>query len=162
MKPTSGSRRSRLLAHVLGEQGSALVESAVALPFVLLLLFGILELGLTFARYQLISNASREGARAATLFRAQCTDGQVRTAITASVRQFGNRLGVAPGELNATPTTTGGNLCVANQITVRVTYRNEFIALPGLARLFGDADDGVTLAATTTMMNERRGIPQVP
>lgn len=44
-------------------QGVAAVELAVVLPFYILLVIGIWEMGRMFQAYQLISNASREGAR---------------------------------------------------------------------------------------------------
>ena len=46
------------------ERGAALVELAIVLPFLLLLLMGIIELGLLFYNQQVLTNASREGARA--------------------------------------------------------------------------------------------------
>src|SRR5262245_937505 len=57
------------------ESGQALIETALALPVLLLVLFGIIEFGIALARYQVVTNASREAARAASLFRLNCTDG---------------------------------------------------------------------------------------
>jgi Flp pilus assembly protein TadG len=45
------------------ERGAALVELAIVLPFLLLILVGIVELGLLFYNQQVLTNASREGAR---------------------------------------------------------------------------------------------------
>ncbi len=50
-----------------GSRGQSLVETAIILPIVLLLVMGIIEFGLLFNNYILISNASREGARKASL-----------------------------------------------------------------------------------------------
>ena len=46
------------------ERGAALVELAMVLPFLLLILVGIIEFGLLFYNQQVLTNASREGARA--------------------------------------------------------------------------------------------------
>ncbi|BAF59628.1 flp pilus assembly protein TadG [Pelotomaculum thermopropionicum SI] len=46
------------------KRGQALVELALVLPLLLLLLMGIMESGRIFHSYLLITNASREGARA--------------------------------------------------------------------------------------------------
>ena len=48
-----------------GQDGAAMLEMIIVLPVLLLVLFGILEMGLAFARYQVVSNAAREGAREA-------------------------------------------------------------------------------------------------
>ena len=45
------------------ERGAALVELAMVLPLLLLILVGIIELGLLFYNQQVLTNASREGAR---------------------------------------------------------------------------------------------------
>ncbi len=49
-------------------EGQALVETAVLLPFLLLLVMGIIEFGLIFYGYVRVSNATREGARTGSLW----------------------------------------------------------------------------------------------
>jgi Flp pilus assembly protein TadG len=46
------------------ERGAAIVELAIVLPLLLSLLMGMVEFGLLFYNKQVITNASREGARA--------------------------------------------------------------------------------------------------
>jgi Flp pilus assembly protein TadG len=46
------------------ESGAAAVEFAVILPLLILLLFGMLEFGILLYNKQVLTNASREGARA--------------------------------------------------------------------------------------------------
>ena len=46
------------------ERGAALVELAIVLPLLLLILVGIIEFGLLFYNQQVLTNSSREGARA--------------------------------------------------------------------------------------------------
>jgi len=46
-----------------GQKGAALAEFAIILPLLLLLVFGIIEFGLILYNKQVITNASREGAR---------------------------------------------------------------------------------------------------
>jgi len=53
----------RLNQHI-GKKGTAAVEFAIVLPFLVLLIFGTIEFGLMFYNKQVITNASREGARA--------------------------------------------------------------------------------------------------
>ena len=46
-----------------GEKGQALVEYALVLPLLLLLVFGIIDLGIAVFSYDTIANAAREGVR---------------------------------------------------------------------------------------------------
>jgi Flp pilus assembly protein TadG len=46
------------------ERGAVVVEFALVLPLLMLLLMGIIEFGLLFYNQQVLTNASREGARA--------------------------------------------------------------------------------------------------
>jgi len=56
------SRRKR------GQEGQALVETTFMILAVLLLLMGIIEFGFLFFAYVRVSNATREGARAGSLW----------------------------------------------------------------------------------------------
>ena len=47
------------------ERGAALVEFALALPLLLVVIAGIVDFGFTFQRYEVVTNAAREGARMA-------------------------------------------------------------------------------------------------
>ena len=49
----------------MGQKGAAAVEFGIILPFLVLLVFGTIEFGVMFYNKQVITNASREGARAA-------------------------------------------------------------------------------------------------
>jgi Flp pilus assembly protein TadG len=51
-----------------GQKGQALVETTFMLLAVLLLLMGIIEFGFLFYAYVRVSNATREGARAGSLW----------------------------------------------------------------------------------------------
>ena len=44
------------------ERGAALVEFALALPLLLVVIAGIVDFGFTLQRYEVITNAAREGA----------------------------------------------------------------------------------------------------
>lgn len=57
------------------ERGAIIVEFAILLPFFLLLVIGMIEFGLLFYNQQVITNASREGARAGIARIAKDSDG---------------------------------------------------------------------------------------
>ena len=48
-------------------RGQALVELALIMPILIMLLFGIIEFGRVFNAYLIVNNASREGARTASV-----------------------------------------------------------------------------------------------
>lgn len=52
---------------IRNERGQAMVELALVLPILLILFMGTVEFGRIFHSYLVITNASREGARLATL-----------------------------------------------------------------------------------------------
>jgi Flp pilus assembly protein TadG len=124
------------------ERGAALVELAIVLPFLLALLAGIVEFGLLFYNKQVITNASREGARA----------GITRTTddITTIVEDYcGSRLisfAVVP-KVDTTVTGVGGDYF--EDLSVKVDYKYTFF-MPGLIGL----DEDLTLSAQTIMKME--------
>jgi len=48
----------------MGQKGAAAVEFCIILPFLVLLVFGTIEFGVMFYNKQVLTNATREGARA--------------------------------------------------------------------------------------------------
>ncbi len=128
------------------EEGTAMLEMVIVLPFLLLVLFGILEMGLAFARYQVVANAAREGAREATLFRINCDTGDVSNEVNAAIARFGGQFGMAAADLDTTVT----GACSVGETTVRVTYKHKFISLPSL----GGVPSVVNLVGESVMRNE--------
>ena len=61
-----------------GEAGSEIIECALALPLVLMVALGIVDFGLLFQRYEVVTNAAHEGARVAALPGYSNTDVQAR------------------------------------------------------------------------------------
>jgi len=50
-----------------GERGQAIVELALTLPLLLLVVLGVFDFGLMFERFEVVTNAAREGARVGVL-----------------------------------------------------------------------------------------------
>lgn len=57
------ARRQDASARLSGDRGAALVEAAMVLPFLALLIFGIVEIGFLIRSAAVTSSASRSGAR---------------------------------------------------------------------------------------------------
>jgi Flp pilus assembly protein TadG len=69
------------------ERGQSLTEFALVLPLVVVLLFGIIQFGITFNNYVTLTDAVRAGARKGAVSRHEknpvaVTEGQVRAAAT--------------------------------------------------------------------------------
>ena len=55
------------------QTGASAVEFAIILPLLVVFVFGIIEFGLIFYNKAMLTNASREAARAGIVFRAPTT-----------------------------------------------------------------------------------------
>ncbi len=68
------------------QRGAVVVEFALVVPILLLLVFGIFEFGYMLNRDMIIGNASRDGARLASL---NAGGAEIRTAITDELKASG-------------------------------------------------------------------------
>lgn len=133
------------------ERGAELIEFALVLPLMLLVLLGIIDFGLLFQRYFVVTNAAREGARVAVL------PGYEEPDVIARVTQF-----LTAGGLTETAITTVGapqEISVGSQcIVVRpvtVAYPYSYSAVGSLAAFFdGTGFSRSSLQATATMRSE--------
>ena len=140
---------------VWSERGTAIIETAVTLPLLLLVAVGIFEFGRAYQTWQVLTNAAREGARVAVLPSSGPSAAQDR------VIQYLN-LGQLPNPSSATVSVTantvdigGGN--VANTSVVTVTYPFSFVVLQPVASLVVNGStlaSSVTLTAQAEMRNE--------
>lgn len=131
------------------ENGSVVVEFALILPLFLLIVFSIVELSVALYNKAVITNASREAARAGVVVRSKrLTDSQIKDKATAYIE---NKL---ISFKSATPTVTvdsSGGVSGTN-LTVTVTYPYKGLGLGTL--LSAISTRTVNLTATTIMVNE--------
>ena len=64
------------------ERGSAMVETAICIPLLLVLMVCIFEVGRAYETWQVLTNAAREGARMSI------TPGSTSPTTTALIRQY--------------------------------------------------------------------------
>lgn len=151
------------------EKGGAAVEFAVVLPLLVLILFGIVEYGFIFYNKQVLTNASREGARFGIVSgspRASETQikNEINTYISQKLVSFSSTETLpvikvcsmdkdSPGTEICPNATNSGPL---DYLSVRVDYPYQFLLLPNLGKLFSsDARSNIlTLSATTVMRYE--------
>jgi Flp pilus assembly protein TadG len=133
------------------QRGASAVEFAVVLPVLILILFGTIEFGLFMFNKQVITNASREGARAGIIYREpRLTGGE----ITAIVNDYlGTKL-VSFGATAVQATTlvdySGGQI-FGQDLMVRVSYPYNFLVLPGFVTPLAG---GLTITGETVMRYE--------
>ena len=72
------------------ERGAELVEFAFVFPTLLLVMLGIIDFGFLFQRYEVVTNAAREGARVAIL------PGYADADVQARVNQYLSAAGLTP------------------------------------------------------------------
>jgi Flp pilus assembly protein TadG len=127
------------------QKGVAAVEFAIILPVLLLLVFGIIEFSLILYDKAVITNASREGARAGIVFRSpSLTDAQIASIVNA----YGANLIPAA---TLVPEITPAVRKSGDELTVRVPYTYTFMVLPKFMTFSGGKLD---LSAVTVMRME--------
>ena len=122
------------------ERGAALVELAMVLPLLLLILVGIIELGLLFYNQQVLTNASREGARAGIAY---------ATGIPDIVDNYCQSRLITFGPVPPVNTVVTGGVSYPNDLKITVIYDYTFF-VPELLG-FGPTK---TLSASTEMRME--------
>lgn len=124
------------------ERGAAAVEMAIVLPLLVLLLGGIVDFGRAFYTKNILTNAAREGARAASF--ASITSAEITSRTTAAMN------GLTPARATITPINVP---CAATtNAGVRIRYQYDWIFLPGVLGIFGASSALPTqLEASSTM-----------
>jgi len=134
------------------EGGSNLIEFALTIPLLLIVILGIVDFAFVLQRYEVIANATREGARMASLPGYGQIDIQNR--VEAYLQAGG--IPTSPGN----PTVVVGAATVPAQVgtwpatTVDVTYTHDYMFIGGIASWFGGSFTDVTLGSAATMRNE--------
>ena len=150
------------------QRGSIVVEMAMVLPLFLFLMGGIIDMGFLFWEKHVITNATREGARAAakamdtgTAVLAQMTQSQVQQVVQNYLDQFnlknldGSAFVLNSSNFSYTWTNTGSGLALDVALN-QVPYK--MMLLPNFSTFFGGTrtpgDEGFYLSAQTSMAAE--------
>lgn len=107
-------------------KGQSLVETAIVIPVILLLVLGIIDFGLIFNNYILITNASREGARKASV-------GGTDSEVIQVVQNMTTTLELSDMTINVTPSYSIRNH--GAQVKVEITY-NAGLITPIISKFF--------------------------
>lgn len=114
-------------------QGQSLVETALVMPVLILLFTVIVDFGLLFNSYLMVSNASREGARSAAI-------GNTDSQIGSTVENVAATLDPARLTVSISPDETDGR-STGDAVTITVGYEYSMVTpviaaiIPGPIRL---------------------------
>ena len=142
-----------LIEKIKSEKGAAMVEFAIVLPLLLMLVFGMIEFSIMFYDKAVITNASREGARAGIVYSYpnRITDGEIEATVVNYVSDKLITFSATPPSAEDLTTVTGQCSNAGDVVTVTVTYPYEFLVLPNfITTLTGSID----LSAVTVMRCE--------
>lgn len=149
-----------------GEKGSALVEFALTVPLLLVVIAGIVDFGFVFQRYEVITNAAREGARLASLPEYQTNTAMIQDRVRSYVQQglslnttaLNTVVPVGNVVVTNTPfdvTDGAGTTYTVQATTVAVTYNHTFLLLQPILGLINKTwGTTIALTATSQMRNE--------
>jgi Flp pilus assembly protein TadG len=121
--------------------GQSLVETALTLPIILFLLMAILDFGMAMNNYILISNAAREGARAAAV---GSSDNEIRTLISNYTSELNNQ------NITVSITPSDSTRKKGDEISVLIKYQYSLIT-PIAGKIFGNS---ILLQKSTNMRME--------
>jgi Flp pilus assembly protein TadG len=129
------------------ERGAVAAEFALLLPVLLTILFGTIEFGMIMYSRELITNASREGARAGIV---QTFPKPTGGDITSIATNYLTGTGINPADVTITVTGAGG----ANPaiLTVAMTYNYPWL-IPYIPSLLG-LPSPLPLTGQTVMRHE--------
>ena len=134
------------------ERGSQLVEFALIFPLLLLVVMGVVDFGFLFQRYEVLTNAAREGARVAAL------PGYGSDDVTARVNQYWTGTGITATTTYLAPEAVNVGASCITITGATVTYDYTFIALGRLIQIVSSGSTNPlttkTLTATAKMRYE--------
>jgi Flp pilus assembly protein TadG len=131
------------------QKGASAVEFALILPLLILVIFGIIEFGLLLYNQQVITNASREAARAGIVVGLDRSGNEHETVSQNTATNYcSNHLVTFSNNPSPLSISTSGGAVSGDDLTVMVTYIYDFF-------IFSNIGIGpVTLDAKTIMKLE--------
>jgi Flp pilus assembly protein TadG len=127
------------------DEGQALVEFALIVPFLLVFMIGIIEFGRAWNLHQVVTDAAREGARRGAIYDPVVTPDTVHNTVMAALRAAG------ADTTKATVSIVDGG--EGMPITVNVGLRYRFVFF-GALKQWTTGESTITLATSVTMRNE--------
>jgi Flp pilus assembly protein TadG len=136
------------------QRGASAVEFALILPILMLILWGIIEFSLLLYNQQVITNASREGARAGIVSQdPRVTDAEITNIVSGYCAN--HLISFGGTGLDIPPPGRPDGTSFGNRLIVTVNYQYQFLAFQGIANtFFGGSFGEIPLSAVTVMRYE--------
>ena len=137
------------------ENGGSLIEFAIIAPLLFVVVFGIIEFGILLYDKAIITNASREGARAGIVFNYpyRISDAEIRQVVRSYCET--HLISFGPGSTLSIPDPVRTGNEAGDSLKVVVNYPFHFLAFSNLIALIGgDIGNSVNLHAETEMRLE--------
>lgn len=132
------------------QKGAAAVEFALLLPILLFVFFGIVELSLALYDKAILTNASREGARAGIVLSSpKVTDSQIRNVVLAYTQGALLSMGASPAPTVSIVRSATNEFPDVLNVTVSYTYSGL-----GLGKMLSALSQPLVLSSSTVMVNE--------
>jgi len=135
------------------ERGTALLETALVLPIVLLVSVSIFEFGRAYQTWQVLTNAAREGARVGVI--SGTTDDAIKARVVAYMQNGALSDGAASMVTVTRGVTLTGTTDTGTQITIN--YPFQFMVLNPVVRLIAPTSTTgapITMQSNALMRNE--------
>jgi Flp pilus assembly protein TadG len=150
------------------QRGQAVIELALTLPLLLLVVFGIIDFGFMFQRYESVTNAAREGARLGSLASAGYTAGDAHSraisylqasGLNGTVRACGaamakNSVCAQLTTQTAVPIVGSTPAKTVDQVTMIVEYDHEYSFVGPIMNLFGSGLGSIRIRSASIMRKE--------
>ena len=148
------------------ERGQAVIELALTLPLLLVVVFGIIDFGFMFQRYEAVTNAAREGARLGVLADYTATEAQNRaldyllaSGLNGPIRACGTGTVVrnsrcAQMTTSTVPVAGSTPAKTVDQVTVIVEYDHQYQFVGPILGLFGSNLSNIRLRSASSMRRE--------
>jgi hypothetical protein len=155
-RPTRSRRRR--------QAGNVAVELALALPFLLLIIAGIVDLGMLYWEKHVLTNAAREGARAASKAGSEGAAAMTTAQVMSVVQSYLNKFNLKNPDGSALTLTNGGTFLYqwntgSSPLQLWVELHDipvQLMLLPNIQALYGGGGSSspVLLTTRTTMAAE--------
>jgi hypothetical protein len=129
--------------------GTAMVEFVITLPVLMLILFATVEFGVLFGRWHTISNAAREGARTAVVFRSGCNASAVTSEVRTRVKAYAAPLGITLADGDIAVSGVCGASDTSSSVSITLPYT--FSVVPNFAT---SVSPTINLLGQSIMRNE--------